>query len=273
MFDPKALLDQVLSGSARSGGAGGARGAGTGDLQQMLGKVLGGGGLAGLGGGQDRAPGQSAGFGKQLGGLPGGAVAGGLVALLLGSKSGRKLGGSAIKIGGLALLGGLAYKAWSDWQANAKPGQSVQAAPESAALPPPSQTPFAVAGDAAHADTSSETLLRFMIAAARADGRIDAQEQAALREAFHQGGADQDVENFLFEALGRADDLDALVARVHTPEFAAEAYLAARLVAEPDTPAERDFLDRLSTKLRLDPGLVAHLEATAVSAKAGETVA
>ena len=52
------------------------------------------------------------------GGLAGGAVAGGLVAMLVGSKSARKTAGKAAKYGGAALLGGMAYKAYKGWQAN-----------------------------------------------------------------------------------------------------------------------------------------------------------
>src|SRR5262245_33804611 len=39
--------------------------------------------------------------------LASGALAGGLAAILLGSKAGRKLTGSAVKYGGMAVIGGL----------------------------------------------------------------------------------------------------------------------------------------------------------------------
>ena len=48
------------------------------------------------------------------GGLLGGAAAGGLIATLVSSKKARKFGGKALTYGGLAVLGGLAYKAWND---------------------------------------------------------------------------------------------------------------------------------------------------------------
>ncbi len=51
-----------------------------------------------------------------VGGLAGGAMAGGLVALLLGNKSVRKTATTAAKFGGAAVLGGLAYKAYRNWQ-------------------------------------------------------------------------------------------------------------------------------------------------------------
>jgi len=45
-----------------------------------------------------------------------GALAGGLAGTLLTSKHARKLGGSALQIGAVALLGGLAYKAYSNYR-------------------------------------------------------------------------------------------------------------------------------------------------------------
>jgi uncharacterized membrane protein YebE (DUF533 family) len=51
---------------------------------------------------------------KIPGGLAGGAAAGGIMALLMGNKSARKFAGKAAGYGGAALLGGLAYKAYSN---------------------------------------------------------------------------------------------------------------------------------------------------------------
>ncbi len=56
----------------------------------------------------------------KTGGLSGdfmkGAGAAGIAGILLSSKSGRKLAGSAVKYGGIAVLGGLAYSAYKNWQ-------------------------------------------------------------------------------------------------------------------------------------------------------------
>jgi uncharacterized membrane protein YebE (DUF533 family) len=52
------------------------------------------------------------------GGLVGGTAAGGIMALLMGNKSARKFAGKAATYGGAALLGGLAYKAFQNWQQN-----------------------------------------------------------------------------------------------------------------------------------------------------------
>ena len=70
--------------------------------------------------------------------LGAGAALGGLGALILGTGAGRSLAGSAVKLGGLALIGGLAYKAYQNYQqglpplGGAKAGtpQALLAAPE-----------------------------------------------------------------------------------------------------------------------------------------------
>jgi hypothetical protein len=64
---------------------------------------------------------------------------GALAAILLGTGSGRRLTGSALRLGGLAAVAGLAYKAWQDYQAGRQPGAD-QGEPE--LLPPPGDTPF-----------------------------------------------------------------------------------------------------------------------------------
>lgn len=48
----------------------------------------------------------------------GGAAAGGVMGLLVGSKKGRKFAGKAAAVGGAALIGGIAFKAYKNWQQN-----------------------------------------------------------------------------------------------------------------------------------------------------------
>ena len=48
-------------------------------------------------------------------------AAGALAAVLLGTGTGRAVTGSALKLGGLAAIGGLAYKAYQNYQAGKQP--------------------------------------------------------------------------------------------------------------------------------------------------------
>lgn len=77
------------------------------DAKQLLSQYL---------GGQQASPGENTFNTRNLGGLAGGALAGGLTGLLAGTKTGRTLGKNALIYSGTALVGGLAYKAWRDWQ-------------------------------------------------------------------------------------------------------------------------------------------------------------
>lgn len=201
------------------------------------------------------------------GSLASGAAAGALVSLVLGSKAGRKLGKNAVALGGLALVGTLAYKAYQNYQ-NRQPAGPDTAAPVPAQLPPPESpfNPTRAPGDL------PLTLLRTMIAAALADGHVDAAERAAisakLGEQVGTGGLGE-AERFLAAELASPARVEDIAGAVASPEQAAEVYVAALLAIDPDSIAERAFLARLATALRLDPALTPHLEAAARSARAG----
>ncbi|WP_020180982.1 DUF533 domain-containing protein [Methylopila sp. M107] len=281
MLDAKKILDQFL-GAGAAAGSGSRPGGGGGGLADVVGGALsrlgGGSGAPGVPAPRQDAPAPAQGGGDlrsqieglakgNLGGVAGGAIAGTLASILMGSgKKSLPISNSALKLGGLAILGGLAYKAWQNYQEKqAPPAPQPQAGPVQIA-PPPQQTAFSP--DTPDDEQNlGQLLVRVMIAAARADGRIDGAEIARIREAIRSAGGDVDEQAFLIENLGRADDLDAIAAEARGPELRSELWLAARLTIEPDTAAEQAFLKTFAQKLGLDSGLVAHLDATAAQAK------
>ncbi|WP_246659623.1 tellurite resistance TerB family protein [Ancylobacter moscoviensis] len=196
--------------------------------------------------------------------LAGGAAAGSLATLVLGSKGGRKLATNAVALGGIALVGTLAYKAYQNYQRGQAP-QDVATPPEPAQLPPP-QSPF-------HPAQASQTelpvvILRTMIAAALADGHVDDVERAAIGAKLSEDGAQLDAaERFLSEELANPATVEEIASEVTAPEAAAEVYIAALLAIDADNTAERAFLARLATALKLDPALLPHLEAAAHAAR------
>lgn len=203
------------------------------------------------------------------GGFAGGA-AGSVFGSLLTGKSGkkaRKFAGSAAKLGGAALVGGLAYKAWQSYQ------QGQQAAPASPTTsppvePPPTGSAFLPAPEESAQNQSLSLLLsRAMIAAAKADGQIDVQESQTLLNRIN--GLDLPAEDkaFLFEEYGRPLDIQGLAAAVDSPEHAAEVYTASLLMVDPPSPPERIYLDSLAQALQLEAGLVAQIQ-QAVAASA-----
>ena len=89
------------------------------------------------------------------GGLAGGLAGGTLAGLLSGKrgKKARKLAGSAMKLGGVALVGGLAYKAWQSYQ------QGQQPEAPTAIEPPPSGSAFLPAPGDPQGNTALSVLL------------------------------------------------------------------------------------------------------------------
>lgn len=183
-----------------------------------------------------------------LNGMGKGALAAGAVALLLGTSSGRKLTGTALKVGGLAAVGGLAYKAYNDWQAK-QAGTPVA----------DTGTPIDQLAEPA-ANERSTLLVRAMIAAAKADGHIDEQERSRIETQIRQLGLEQDITSFLLDELNRPLDVRALADLSDSVESAAEIYLASAMVIDVDTSQERQYLDSLASALNLDPDLAAELE-------------
>lgn len=193
--------------------------------------------------------------------LGAGAAMGGLGALVLGTHTGRSLAATAAKLGALALIGGLAYKAVQNYQSG-KPLLTGAQALEA----PPSGSGFE-----AQAVTQDQAalMIRAMIAAAASDGRIDAAEQAKIIGSMSQSGhLSDEARAFVQAELNNPASPRDLAASVETPEQAVQLYSAARFAIEPNDDSETTFLAQLAAALGLDTDLVAHIEATAKSATA-----
>ena len=106
-----------------------------------------------------------------------------------------------------------------------------------------------------------------MIAAARADGHIDAEERKRIGDKLALSGIGSEAEQFLVAELERPVDMDALVAAAQTDAQKAELYTASRLAIEPDSRSERGYLDLLAGRLGLPDALVDHIEATVAEVK------
>jgi uncharacterized membrane protein YebE (DUF533 family) len=214
-------------------------------------------------GGQD-----GKGAGEFMKGAGGGALAGGLAAILLGTKTGREFGGEALKLGGVAAVGALAYKAYRDWQAGKEVPAAPPAQPSVPMLPAPSGTPFNPSSESGQQKLARH-LLRAMIAAAKSDGHVDADEQARIFAEMDKLPLAADDKAFVMDELRAKLDIDAVAGAAETPEEAAEIYTASLLAIDIDNAAERGYLAMLAARLKLDDALVAHLQQT-VAAAAGK---
>ena len=193
--------------------------------------------------------------------LAAGAAAGGLGTILLGTKTGRSLALDAAKIGGLALIGGLAYKAYQN-QTQGKPVPGADAL-----LAPP--TAPAGSGFEPEVQTPDHALLyiRAMIAAAAADGQIDEGEQEKIFGGLKQLGMSAHAVEFLQKEVEDPLTVEDLVRASDTPKTALEVYTAARVAIEPHSEKERQFLRQLRDGLNLDPNLAAQVDAQASGLK------
>lgn len=230
MFDPKQLLEQVLGSTA----SGDARNAG----RDLLGRL-------------DQTKGSHA-FG-------GGALAGGLLGMLLAG-GGKRRGGML----GAAALGALALQAYQNYQRKQQGGGAAGLADLSSMELPHSRP-------AADGSPFELVLVRAMIGAAKADGHVDATEQRRLFAEVERLGLDAEAKAYVFDLLTHDVDLDSIARAASTPEQGAEAYLAARLAIDPDQPAERAYLDALAARLRLPAELRATLDGTSLSGTSSGT--
>jgi uncharacterized membrane protein YebE (DUF533 family) len=241
MFDPKQLLEQVL-GAQRAGNA---QDFGR-DIKSRL----------------DRAGGANA--------FAGGALTGGLLGMLLGGKAGRKMTKGLAGYGGAAVLGALAmqaYQAYQRSQAGQQQHGNAKATFESALASLGTISPASLphAQPAADGGAFELVLVKAMVGAAKADGHIDAAEQRRLFQEVDRLGLDAEAKGYVFDLLTRDVELGSLAQAVATQEQGAELYLAARLVIDPDEPAERAYLDALASRLQLPQELRARLDAAAAS--------
>lgn len=186
--------------------------------------------------------------------LGAGAAMGGLGGLVLGTQTGRSIAGAAVKLGALALIGGLAYKALQNYSQ----GKPVISSGNELPAPAPRGSGFE---EQAVTNEAATVYIRGMIAAAAADGRLDAGEQERIVGSLRNAGLDAGAEEFLANEIANPASVEDLVAGVTSQEEAVQLYTAARLAIEPDTAAEQRFLAQLAERIGIDRNLAAHIDA------------
>lgn len=193
--------------------------------------------------------------GDMMKGFAAGNVTGSIAAILLGGGSSKKMLKTALKTGGTAAIAGLAYKAWSEWQ-NSRAGDAAQ-------LPPPAADAEGTAflpAPKPQRDAASLAILTAMIAAAKADGHIDAAEQQRIFAKLDEHNLDSEAKAFLMDELRKPLDIDAVVRLGTTPELAVEIYAASCMAIDPDDAAEQAYLAMLAARLKLMPELKLGIE-------------
>jgi uncharacterized membrane protein YebE (DUF533 family) len=186
---------------------------------------------------------------KKNGGSQNKSSAGGLGGLLGGAGGSGGLGGmlSGAGGGGLAALGVIAYKAFGNWQA--QQGTASNTEPQTIDRLP-----------AAQVEQHSQAILKALVAAAKADGHVDARERELIEGEFTKLDNDQELQHWLHAELNKPLDPADVARAASTPEMAAEMYIASVMLVDEENFMEKSYLDELARQLKLEPGLKAELE-------------
>ena len=191
-------------------------------------------------------------------GLASGLV-GGLAGSLLTSKTGRKFGKNALKLGGAAAVGALAYgayKKYSDQQGNsinqAHASEADQDLTEASFLPD-------------HKDTQGihkleMLLVKAMLSASRADGEVELAETQKIFNQIRAFNLDQSEEIELINQFNKPTNIEELIQTSDKIELATEIYTVSCMVIEEANAAEREYLDILADRLGLPKELATVIE-------------
>lgn len=238
------LLEQLLRGQASTGQqSGAAAGGGLGGLGGLLGGLLGGADSTGTRGGSP------AGGVGGLGGLLGGLLGGGGLGSVLGGAGGTQSRSGGTNYAALASLGMMAFQAYQAWQRS-----QASAAPQQTP-----QTANLLAGP--EIEEHSHAVLRALIAAAKADGRIDDSEKQLISSEIGKHTDDPQLKQWFDDEVAKPLDPNEVAQSANNdPAVAAEMYLASVMLVDDQQDAERSYLDELAAALQIDPELQVHLE-------------
>lgn len=228
-----------------------------------------------------------------LSGFMGGVAGGGLTSMIA-SKKGRKVGKGALKVGALAAVGGLAWKAYQNYSKN-QPGQVTQqqqsfpgqvnqhAAPQSQMQARtlandiytpsgahssnnqsarfdfrPALLPQRAFEEVVEVDNEQGQmiLMRAMIAAAHADGHIDATERQRIFGQVESMDLSVQEKAMLFDELRKPLSLSELVQQVPNAQTGIEVYAASASAVDTSQAASQAFLNELSQQLCIPAELV-----------------
>jgi hypothetical protein len=204
-------------------------------------------------------------------------ILGGLISSGLGRNVGSKAG-LGLGLLGLALAAGEHFLGGR----SAAPGQAVPPPPGRPAgatpppppgrTPPPPPPPSPAAGrtapppppPASGAARQAEAclLIRAMIAAAAADGAIDAAERSNILSSLEAAGLSREERDFVTRELHSPAEAAAIAREVTRPEQAEKVYAASLLAVAVDTPAELAYLAELARLLGLSEATVERLTRT-----------
>lgn len=236
-----------------------------------------------------------------MSGMAGGTVSGVITNLAMGksSKKTKKLGKTALKAGALAAVGGLAWKAYQNYNGQKAGNQNMDHSNSQPASPAyinkvgqqtrqPHATYEKPAGQVFDYNSGNENrfdqiiedevsengqmlILQAMIAAAFADGHIDSQEQQRIYN--HVDNLQLSVEEkaSLLDELRNPKTLEQIVYKVPDAETGIEVYAASLLAIDESQKVAQDFLNQLAMRLMIPSELRAAIHNQANQARLGNS--
>lgn len=188
------------------------------------------------------------------GGVVGGAVSGAFL-----SGKGRKHAGTLLKVGGLAAVGGLAWKAYRGYQASKTLTYSSDG-PARNGLDDQRVRLTASPGVGPAQDSRGLLLIRAMITAAMADGHISEEEQTRIFRRLTELDLRDHEKSLILDELRHPVRVEALVEQCTDLTISLEVYAASLLAIDTSCPAGRVYLENLAEQLALPLMLVRNLQ-------------
>ena len=179
-------------------------------------------------------------------GKGGAALIGGALGLLIGSKSGRKIGGKVLTYGGLAALGTLAYQAYQNHQRQLR-------IPNEGDTQPLDRLPNQAT------EARCRAILAALIAASKSDGHVDERERQLIDAEIAKLTADQGLREWIDRELQKPLDPAEVASLATNQAMASELYLVSLLAVDQQSFMERSYLQELATQLKLPPTLQSEL--------------
>jgi uncharacterized membrane protein YebE (DUF533 family) len=203
------------------------------------------------------------------------------------SSAGSLLGSRSVEARAARAIGALAGAAIEAWMRNREaapePAPAARPAPRSGGRPipgpwggeaatparhAPSGSPWSVPASApapepespAAEDAEALLMVRAMIAAAKADGRVDAAERSAIAAQLDAAGLTAEERDFVLADFDRPLTPEALAKEARDPMLRARLYAAAFAAAGEVTAEERAWLDALARALKLDKAAAKAIE-------------
>jgi uncharacterized membrane protein YebE (DUF533 family) len=230
-------------------------------LDQILGSAAGASQAPPSGRDASRTPaaGASGGLGDVLGPLSGDSKR--LQTGTLGAIAGAILGGGSKSIkgavagGALAILGSIALQAFRNAGSQSKDGLKLDSSARlSAGLRQPENPQ-----EEEQLHSVATLIVKAMINAAKADGRVDEKEIQRIVGNAQNDGIAPGAQQLLESELRKPMDTDGIVRAVSSAQVAAQVYAASLMAIDLDTADEKNYLAELARKLGLDSSAVRNL--------------